>query len=116
MTGKATLKLAADQASEKVADFYLEMLDAQKATRVKCECGRHFDWPVPDWSSRAKALETLLNFGYGRPGTQQDEQADLAAASAKATDELTPAERHLILDEARKRLKETHGETDGEAA
>ena len=104
MAGKGAIREAADRFSEKVASFYEEMLDAEKTARAKCKCGRNFDVPVPDWNARAKAIETLLSHGYGKPGTQRDEGADLAAAAAKEVEELSAEERKLLIAELRKRV------------
>lgn len=100
---KGDLREAADRVSARVAEFYEEMLDAEKTTRAKCTCGRNFDVAVPDWSARAKAIETLLGYGYGRPGLQKDDGADVAAAVSREAGELSPAERQVILLEARRR-------------
>jgi hypothetical protein len=103
--GRGRLREAADQFSGEVAEFFAEMLKADKTTRASCSCGRKFDVSVPDWSARARAIEVLLSHGYGRPGQQRDEQADLVGALAKDASDLSAEERSLILEAARRQVQ-----------
>lgn len=99
--GRGRLREAADAFSEDVAEFFKEMLGAERTTRASCQCGRKFDVAVPDWTARARAIEVLLAQGYGRPGQQRDEAADLGAALVKDASDLSADERALILEAAR---------------
>lgn len=116
MAGKGAIREAADRVSERVAAFYEEMLDAEKTVRVECShCGRKNDAVVPDWNARSKAIETLLSYGYGRPGTQRDEGAEVSEALGRGVEELSPDERRVILLEARRRVQ-APGPSGGDAA
>jgi hypothetical protein len=68
----------AEQAEEmgpELRAFFAEALVAQREMHVGCpSCNKRFPVTVPDWNARTKVVETMLNQGYGRPGS--DDNAD----------------------------------------
>lgn len=103
---RAALREGADELAEDVKALWLEVVrTAEKSQHVRCgNCGKSMPVPVPDLVSRAKAAETLVSLGYGKPATQKDQDAHLGEAVGKPTDELTAEERRLILKAASERL------------
>jgi hypothetical protein len=68
----------AEQAEElgpELRSFFTDALAAHRETHVGCpSCNKRFPIMVPDWNARCKIVETMLNQGYGRPGS--DDNAD----------------------------------------
>ena len=51
-----------------LAAFFKSALEADRKVRVTCShCDRRTEAEIPDWSARAKAVEMMLNQGFGRP-------------------------------------------------
>jgi hypothetical protein len=51
-----------------LAAFFKSALEADRKTWVTCaHCDRRTEVEIPDWTARAKAVEMMLNQGFGRP-------------------------------------------------
>jgi hypothetical protein len=51
-----------------LAAFFKNALEADRKVWVTCShCGRRTEAEIPDWTARAKAVEMMLNQGFGRP-------------------------------------------------
>jgi hypothetical protein len=51
-----------------LAAFLKSALEADRKTWVTCaHCDRRTEVEIPDWTARAKAVEMMLNQGFGRP-------------------------------------------------
>jgi len=60
---------------EKIGAFFEEALSAEKSAWATCKhCQHKIQVDVPDWSARTRALETLLNQGFGRVGQDAEER------------------------------------------
>lgn len=97
--GKDAFRAAADEFSEDVAKFYVEVLNATKTRYVQVECDKvkgykhKVEVPIEDWSARTNALAKLLEAGYGRPGPPKEPEKaapelNLAALREMSDDEL----------------------------
>jgi hypothetical protein len=75
------------------------VLAAEQETWVTCRhCSRRSAVPVPNWSARTKAVELLLEQGFGRPEVApKDEDEQLQAVIAEA---LTHASDEELLEVA----------------
>jgi hypothetical protein len=61
-----------------LADFFKNALAADRKVWATCShCNRRTEVELPDWNARAKAVEMMLNQGFGRPPSGD---ADGAAA------------------------------------
>ena len=48
--------------------FFKNALEADRKVWVTCaHCDRRTEAEIPDWTARAKAVEMMLNQGFGRP-------------------------------------------------
>src|SRR3989304_3666415 len=66
-------KTAHDQVSQ-IESFFAEVLSSERSVRRMCpHCGLGSDVSIPDWTSRTKALELMLNQGFGRPSSEEQE-------------------------------------------
>ena len=51
-----------------LAAFFKNALEADRKVWVTCShCDRRTEAEIPDWTARAKAVEMMLNQGFGRP-------------------------------------------------
>jgi hypothetical protein len=51
-----------------LAAFFKQALEADRKVWVTCShCDRRTEAEIPDWTARAKAVEMMLNQGFGRP-------------------------------------------------
>jgi hypothetical protein len=51
-----------------LAAFFQSALEAHRKVWVTCShCERRTEAEIPDWTARAKAVEMMLNQGFGRP-------------------------------------------------
>jgi hypothetical protein len=51
-----------------LAAFFKNALEADRKVWVTCShCERRTEAEIPDWTARAKAVEMMLNQGFGRP-------------------------------------------------
>ena len=51
-----------------LAAFFKNALEADRKVWVTCShCDRRTEVEIPDWTARAKAVEMMLNQGFGRP-------------------------------------------------
>jgi hypothetical protein len=51
-----------------LAAFFKNALEADRKVCVTCShCERRTEAEIPDWTARAKAVEMMLNQGFGRP-------------------------------------------------
>lgn len=51
-----------------LASFFKNALEADRKVWISCDhCGRRTEAAIPDWTARAKAVEMMLNQGFGRP-------------------------------------------------
>jgi hypothetical protein len=51
-----------------LAAFFKNALEADRKVWVTCShCDRRIEAEIPDWTARAKAVEMMLNQGFGRP-------------------------------------------------
>ena len=58
---------------EKISVFFSEALDAEKVVWADCShCHHRVKLTVPDWSARVRALELLLNQGFGRVSSEAE--------------------------------------------
>lgn len=58
----------ADNLYPAIKTFFQDALNAERTIWTTCQhCDRRTEVEVPDWTARAKILETLLNQGFGRP-------------------------------------------------
>ena len=63
-------RIAADAESmyADLATFFKNALEADRKVWVTCShCERRTEAEIPDWTARAKAVEMMLNQGFGRP-------------------------------------------------
>lgn len=61
------LRVAGEEQGEKIEAFFSAALEAEREVWTTCEkCQRKTAVVVPDWSSRLKAVEALIDQGYGR--------------------------------------------------
>jgi hypothetical protein len=53
-----------------LAAFFKNALEADRKVWVTCShCDRRTEAEIPDWTARAKAVEMMLNQGFGRPAS-----------------------------------------------
>jgi hypothetical protein len=58
-----------------IAAFFEDALAAEKVAWADCSTCRHrVKVSVPDWGARVRALELLLNQGFGRPSSEAETQ------------------------------------------
>jgi hypothetical protein len=51
-----------------LAAFFKKALEADRKVWVTCShCDKRTEAEIPDWTARAKAVEMMLNQGFGRP-------------------------------------------------
>jgi hypothetical protein len=51
-----------------LAAFFKHALEADRKVWVTCShCDRRTEAEIPDWTARSKAVEMMLNQGFGRP-------------------------------------------------
>jgi hypothetical protein len=51
-----------------LAAFFRNALEADRKVWVTCyHCDRRTEAEIPDWTARSKAVEMMLNQGFGRP-------------------------------------------------
>jgi hypothetical protein len=51
-----------------LAAFFKNALEADRKVWVTCShCDKRTEAEIPDWTARAKAVEMMLNQGFGRP-------------------------------------------------
>jgi hypothetical protein len=51
-----------------LAEFFRNALAADRKVWVTCShCDRRTEAEIPDWTARSKAVEMMLNQGFGRP-------------------------------------------------
>jgi hypothetical protein len=51
-----------------LAEFFKNALEADRKVWVTCShCDKRTEAEIPDWTARAKAVEMMLNQGFGRP-------------------------------------------------
>jgi hypothetical protein len=69
-------RIAKDAASmyADLAAFFKNALEADRKVWVTCaHCDRRTEAEIPDWTARAKAVEMMLNQGFGRPPSSEPE-------------------------------------------
>jgi len=108
---RQTWREEADAAAPLVRKLWMEVLegaDREIKHDIVCKCGRRHSetFKIPDLKERSAAAAKLMEFGWGRPGTAEPQQA------GKLAEEMSGAERRALLAEIRKRLG---GESNGEA-
>jgi hypothetical protein len=67
-------RIAKDAASmySDLAAFFKDALEADRKVWVTCShCDRRTEAEIPDWTARAKAVEMMLNQGFGRPPSRE---------------------------------------------
>jgi hypothetical protein len=58
----------AESMYSQLAEFFKSALAADRKVWVGCaHCGRRTEAEIPDWTARSKAVEMMLNQGFGRP-------------------------------------------------
>ncbi len=51
-----------------LAAFFKSALEADRKVWITCShCDKRTEAEIPDWTARAKAVEMMLNQGFGRP-------------------------------------------------
>jgi hypothetical protein len=96
--GDVRAQLARDTAEEYelLRSALLDALRAEREAFVTCpNCQKRHPVVVPDWTARVKAVETLLNQGFGvKPETEAEHHFDrLMRELSELYDELTEEER-----------------------
>lgn len=102
---RQTWREGADEASPAILQLWKEVVEGatkEYSHTVDCPCGRKHKevFHIPDLRDRSAAAKSLMEFGWGRPGTV-DAEKDL---SVKPAEEMSSAERRALLAEVRKRL------------
>ena len=96
---RTRLREAGEESAGRIEAFFLDALDASKEVWSTCgKCSRRTAVVVPDWSARLKAVEALLDQGYGRVRQEDSEDAGLTLIVERKTPSL------------REQLKPTTGE------
>ena len=73
------LRSAGESSVDQIERFFLEALDATRQLHTTCtHCHRSTRVTVPDWSARLRAVEALIDQGYGRTKSVQAEEQPLA--------------------------------------
>ena len=76
---------------EKISVFFSEALDAEKTLWADCShCHHRVKLTVPDWGARVRALELLLNQGFGRVSSESE------TGSTTIIVERPPRHQHLV--------------------
>jgi hypothetical protein len=61
---------------ERIGAFLNEALDAKRAVWGTClHCNRKTEVEVPDWSARTRALQLMLEQGFGSPRQHRESEA-----------------------------------------
>ena len=93
------LRAAGESQAEKIEAFFVEALDAQKELWVTCgKCQRKTQVVVPDWHARTKAVESLLDRGYGRPRQEEAAEAGVTIVVHRNTPSLDPRREEEVRD------------------
>jgi hypothetical protein len=59
-----------------LAAFFKNALEADRKVWVTCShCDRRTETEIPDWNARSKAVEMMLNQGFGRPPAGENDGA-----------------------------------------
>jgi hypothetical protein len=63
---------------ERVSSFFTEALEATKDVWATCtHCNRKTPVQTPDWNARTRALQLMIEQGYGRPKTEAAEDSNV---------------------------------------
>lgn len=95
-------RIAADLARDydgTIGSFFQEALGAERETWATCsKCNHRTRVDVPDWSARTRALQLMIEQGYGRPKAESAEGSSTTLIVQRvwpiALDELAGAIAH----------------------
>lgn len=107
------MRNAADELFDLVYGRIKDALDNERVYTAQCpspKCRGTLKVKYPDVRGATDAMRLLLDYGFGKPGQQQAPK-DPSGLAGKAATDLDPAERALLLERLRDRLKEGN---DGE--
>jgi Xaa-Pro aminopeptidase len=91
------LRAGAEEQGDKIEAFFSAALDAEREVWTTCEkCQRRTAVVVPDWSSRLKAVEALIDQGYGKTKAVQAEEEPTVILVERNWPEPTPQVRELL--------------------
>jgi hypothetical protein len=112
---RARLRAAAEAEGDRLEQFFSEALAAEREVSITCtKCQRRTTASVADWSARLRAVELLIDQGYGKQRAVSNEQRDGVVIVVERVwpfrdrelDTLTDDERETLsaADEIRARL------------
>lgn len=100
------IRESAEEMFELLYERMKEALDNERVYTAQCpnpKCRGMLKVKYPDVKAMTDAMRLLLEYGFGRPGQQQNPGPAARDLSGKSASELSAAERRLLIERLRER-------------